>query len=130
MKPTDLAPTDYVYLATPYTKHPRGHAAAYADACFYAGELITAGFNVFSPIAHGHGLSVHAGIPATDHEVWMKIDRPMMAHAAALVIAPMDGWRESKGIAEEIKTFRAAGKPVLMLVLDNFAGAWLVEYVG
>jgi hypothetical protein len=103
----------FYYLATVYSKHPDGLEAAFAEAAKEAARFLLAGIPVFCPIAMSHPIAVHGGLGATDHEFWMKADRPFMQAAKGLIVCRMPGWEESRGIAEEIEAFRAAGKPVL-----------------
>jgi hypothetical protein len=37
-----------------------------------------------------------------DHEFWMKQDIPMLARAERLMVLMIDGWKQSRGVAEEI----------------------------
>jgi len=39
----------------------------------------------------------------------------MMARCDSLIVAHMDGWAESKGIAHEVEFFAKAGKPIFDL---------------
>lgn len=100
-----------VYLASPYTKYPKGLLAAFRDVSSIAGRLAKQEVRVFSPIVYAHVLAVQGGINPIDHSFWMTFDRPFMDACGAMLIARMDGWGESKGIAEERAIFHAAGKP-------------------
>lgn len=103
---------EYHYLATGYTKNPKGIEGAYRDACKWAGQFIQAGIPVFSPIAHSHGIAVHGGLDPLDHRIWLPADKPMIEGAAGLIVVMSDDWKESIGIAYEIAEFHKAGKPV------------------
>jgi hypothetical protein len=105
----------YWYLATPYTLYPLGREEAFKMACRVTADLFRAGVPVFSPIAHSHPIAMHGGIDPTDHETWMRADRPMMAAAHGLIVFKAAGWAQSKGVQVEIETFRRAGKPVLFM---------------
>lgn len=102
------------YLATPYTRYPQGHAAAFREACMAAARLMLEGVPVFSPIAHSHPIAHHM-LPddKTDHKLWMAMDGPVMAAAGGLIIYELESWRSSAGMAEEIRRFETAGKPVV-----------------
>ena len=111
------AKTDYLYVATVYTKHPGGFDAAFNDAAVAAAVLMRAGYRVHSPIVHGHVMSrvgkVDAHIPPEgQHDFWMAADLPAMHHAAALIVVKMPGWENSSGINYEIKKFIQAGKEI------------------
>lgn len=101
------------YVATPYSKYPRGLDAAFEDACKATASLLRMGINVYSPIAHTHPIAKHGGIDPLDHSIWLPADAPMMDAAEGLIVVKMEGWDESYGISEEIKAFRTAGKPII-----------------
>lgn len=100
------------YLATPYTKYPQGIEQAFIDASKLAARLIQSGLSVYSPIAHTHPIAIHGGIDPLDHKIWLPFDNAMMKAATFLLVAHMPGWEESYGIGEEIKFFKAMGKPI------------------
>ena len=103
------------YVGTPYTKYKDGTKEAYKMACRNTALLINAGIMAFCPIGHGEGLVDHGDIDAKDHDLWMRIDRPFMNAAVGLVVVMADGWQESRGLAEEIRTFRAQGKMIIYM---------------
>jgi hypothetical protein len=103
------------YLATPYSKYPRGLIAAFEDAANLAARLLQVGFRVYSPISHTHPLAVYGKIDPLDHAIWLPFDEAMMEASGALLVAEMSGWRTSKGVKHEIEFFTNAGKPVLYL---------------
>lgn len=103
------------YLATVYTVHPQGHEQAFKDAALAAAHLMQHNIRVFCPIAHTHPISYEGGLGNQDHAFWMAVDRPLMERCQGLIVVKMENWENSKGIAEEIETFRAAGKPILYM---------------
>lgn len=105
--------TGFFYLATPYTKWPAGIEDAYRMACREAARFIRAGIPVFCPIAHSHPIAVHGKIDPLSHAIWLAAGAPLMAAARGLIVVRAIGWEDSYGIAEEIKAFKAAGKPIL-----------------
>jgi hypothetical protein len=109
---TNIAPKNLAYLATPYTRYPAGIYAAFADAAKLAARLILAGVKVYSPIAHTHPLAIHGNLDPLDLAIWIPFDEAMMERADVLIVAHMEGWEESKGIAHEIRHFEAGGKPI------------------
>lgn len=101
------------YLATPYTKYPDGGiAGAFAAAAKLAARLLVAGVNVYSPIAHTHPLAMFGNLDPLDHNIWLPFDEAMMGKADVLVVAHMEGWESSKGIAHEVAYFTRANKPI------------------
>ena len=110
MKLTDLK---YAYLSTPYRKHPKGIFGAYIEACKVAAKLDLAGINFYAPVVDTHGIAVHGGINAKDHSFWLQRDFKRAEYCDAMLIAEMDGWQESFGIAEEAKFFRSKRRPII-----------------
>lgn len=110
------------YLATPYSKYKGGDLnAAFEDASRLAAELLAAGIRVYSPIAHTHPLAIHGNLDPLDHSIWLPFDEAMMDAADCLIVAHMDGWDTSFGIAHEVKFFEDAGKPIFDLDPDSTA---------
>lgn len=105
------------YLASPYAKYATGKRDAYESACEYAHDLIVAGVPVFSPIAHSHSIAKVCRMDKDSHDLWMPQDLAILAGANGVLIAPMAGWRTSKGIAMEIEEAKRLSKPVYMLDL-------------
>jgi hypothetical protein len=104
------------YLATPYSKYQGGNLeAAFVAASKIAADLLVVGYRVYSPIAHTHPLAIHSGLDPLDHSIWMPFDEAIMDAADALMVAQMEGWRESFGINHEIEFFKAARKPIVYL---------------
>lgn len=103
------------YLATPYTKYKTGIEQAFIDSAKLAGLLLRCGVKCYSPITHCHAIAMHGKINPLDHSIWLPFDEAMMKAADALIVAHMDGWQESFGIAHEIKVFEDAGKPIFDL---------------
>lgn len=118
--PTPATPRPFLwYLATPYSASPDGMDVAHGRAVLALGELLKRGVKVFCPITHGH----HAGsMLPRDHDFWMDVDRPFMDRCDGLLVLQQPGWASSRGIAEEIATFRRAGKPVVHSLAPNMTG--------
>lgn len=101
------------YLASPYT-----HAEAvvrhqrFKLACEVAARMMMYGECVFSPIAHSHPIEQTGVIRCPDHAFWMKQDRAILKHADKLAVLMLDGWKDSKGVQEEIATATAMGIPI------------------
>lgn len=110
-----LAKFGVVYLASPYTRFPRGLEMAFIEVCRIAAKMVKAGVKVYSPIAHTHPIATHGSICKTDHSLWLPFDFALMRKADALCVAKMEGWEHSFGVAEEIQMFRADQKPIFYL---------------
>ncbi len=113
-KPEVKKPFTFWYLATPYSKYPDGHEAAFRMAARVTARLVMRRVPVFCPIAHSHPVSEFVmGVDKTDHDFWMNVDRPMMDAASGLLIYCDTGWETSRSVQEEIRAFKEAGKPVV-----------------
>jgi nucleoside 2-deoxyribosyltransferase len=123
--PIDLTRHRLVYLGSPYTKYATGLDAAFQDVCAIAAELLKEGVKVYSPIAHTHPIAIHGNLDPRNHDIWLPFDQAMMDAADAMVIADMDGWRESYGVRFEIETFQRAGKPVYFRDRMGFVSDYL-----
>lgn len=109
----------YWYLANPYSRYRDGIEVSFEMISAIAAELVCDGVPVFSPISHSHPIAVHGGVDPLDHTIWMPLDEPMMKAAHGLIVAKMHGWEESYGVGVEIREFRAAGKPILFMEVDD-----------
>ncbi len=105
----------YWYLATPYSKFPSGIDRAFEAACKESALLIRNRVPIYCPIAHTHPIAMEGDIDPFDHTIWLPADRPMMDAACGLIVCQMETWDISYGIAEEIKVFTAAKKPVIYM---------------
>jgi len=107
-----------IYLASPYS-HPDSvvREKRFHDSCRVATQLLAAGHTVFSPIVHGHSLVGH-GLP-TDWSFWERFDRDHLVRCDEVVVLMLDGWRESVGVAAEIRIAGELGKPVRYLAPDG-----------
>jgi len=100
------------YLATPYTHPDRAiMQARFEQACRLTAVLIAVGHVVFSPIVHCHSIATICKLPGNIN-YWQFYDRAMLSKAAKLVVAKMDGWETSAGIAYEIKLAAELNIPV------------------
>jgi len=104
------------YLATPYSKYEGGNLElAFRDAARLAANLMLAGIRVYSPIAHTHPLAVYGNVDPLDHDIWLPFDEAMMQRCDVLIVAQMNGWKESKGIDHEIKFFAERRRTIFLL---------------
>lgn len=117
------------YLASPYSKFvPReGCSDIYSsydwashDIEKIAGDMLISGMVVISPIASSHHIEKHlAKNPNVDqgylksHAFWMPIDERIYDRCEYAVIAMMDSWEVSTGMAIEFGQITASGKQVM-----------------
>lgn len=103
------------YLGSPYSHpDPAVMLQRFHRVVREAAKLMDAGETVFCPIAHSHPIGLELG-KAVDHEFWMRQDIPILAVCARIKVLCLDGWRESRGLAQEINTARALYKPVFYI---------------
>lgn len=100
-----------IYLATPYShEDPLVRLARYEIAVEATSTLFRKGFFVYSPIVHGHPITVKGfGHQFTDWAQWNEL---MIWRSDQMVVVQMLGWETSKGIAAEVKIAERLGKPV------------------
>lgn len=102
----------YVYLASPYSHHdPTVREARFQAVCRLAAGLMNMGMVVYSPIAHTHPIAVSHALPTT-WAFWQRMDSVFVLKADRLLVACLDGWKESTGVQAEIKLATEAGIPV------------------
>lgn len=104
------------YLASPYSSTDiRVVEERFLQACRAATWLIERGYVVFSPIAHSHQISAHAGI-STAWEVWQPQCVGILDRADELIVLELDGWGKSIGVKAEIELAIKRDIPVLRLI--------------
>jgi hypothetical protein len=54
-------------------------------------------------------------------------DAPFMRAAYGILVLQADGWDQSFGVAEEIKVFKAANKPVRLLPPKDLSNATVLQ---
>jgi hypothetical protein len=67
---------------------------------------------VFAPISYTHPIEQHM-MERQTHEFWMKQDYPFLVASCGVIVLMIDGWRESRGVQEEIKVASYLGKPIV-----------------
>ncbi len=107
----------YYYLVSPYTKFPLGIEAAWYLACEESARLIAAGLPVYSPIAHGHAISVHGGCLIDEHDWkrWIELDEIVIAQSRGVIILRAESWKLSDGIRHERDIANDLKKPIIWM---------------
>jgi hypothetical protein len=110
-----LSTDGFWYVASPYS-HPdadvrdkRAHDVN--DVC---GRLLAEGVHVYSPIWATHRACIRHELPK-DHLFWLAFNKAFIDPATGVLVADINGWRESKGCSQEIEYARQLGKPVYLL---------------
>ncbi len=103
------------YLASPYSAPTDAEREArFHDVCVAAAILMNAGHHVLSPIAHSHPIAVHGLLP-TEFAWWAEYDHALLDRCDELWVLTLPGWRESRGVTDEIAYARARGIPVKLV---------------
>ena len=103
-----------IYIAQPYShEDPAMREWRYQQALKVAARLMLQGWAVFSPIAHTHPIERETG--KQSHDFWLRQDIAVLRHAAKLVVLMLPGWKESKGVAEEIAVAKANKIPIELM---------------
>ena len=103
----------YWYVATPYTRFPAGLEAAFVLAARSAGDLMKEGIPVYAPIAHTHPVAVYGEMDKVDHDLWVRVDQPLLDAASGIIVVTAESWEISRGVAHEIRVMEKSGKPVV-----------------
>lgn len=110
-----------IYLAAPYSHH---HAdvreSRVAETTRVAARLMEQGHVVFSPITHGHECAKYLPKALVEnHDFWIQQCLPMLEDCDLMVVVPLEGWRESRGIMLEQATARMAKIPCFIWQEDH-----------
>lgn len=102
-------PNPLIYLGTPYWhENPKVRKARFKKASRAAGELMSIGFRVYSPISHSHVIAQLCKLP-NDWEFWQKQCLSMLALCDVLVVLQLKGWDRSVGLRAEINFAQERG---------------------
>lgn len=102
-----------IFLASPYS-HPSANVRGerFLQAATAAGNIILNGYNVFSPISHSHYIFELVPATGSSWEQWAEINHEMIDLSTEVWVLALNGWEQSKGVANEIEYAGATGKPV------------------
>lgn len=104
-----------IYLASPYTSTKlETEELRFIDACLMAAKLINKGYFVFSPIVHFHPVKKY-GILKGDFKTWKKTNHCFLSLCDEFWILTLEGWKESKGIKQEILWAKDLKLPIVYL---------------
>jgi hypothetical protein len=107
------------YLASPYTAYKGGMEQAFIDVAILAGRLFAIGIPTFSPIAHAYPYVKYGNLDPFDYPAWKPIQERLMDACDSLIVAHMDGWESSVGIAHEVAYFERSKKPIFDLNVET-----------
>lgn len=115
----------YIYLASPYTHADNvTRSQRFTAAGRAAAYIARMGHVVFSPIVHGWNLETHGlwGVEFS-HKFWMRQCAPLLHNSKTMVLLPLQGWKDSKGVAEEIEYCHMTKKQIIEFPADFYAKA-------
>ena len=108
-----------IYLPSPYSSDdPAIRQWRFEAACKATAQMLRAGLIVWSPVIHSHPLTNY-GLPG-DWQFWQSYDRAYLGASSALAVLTLDGWRESEGVASEIKMANELGIPFWTIEPERF----------
>lgn len=100
------------YLASPYTNDDKKIVEFRVKKTNKAAaELMSQGHIVFSPISHSHHMAMENDMPTT-FEFWKKQNHAFIDWCDGVYILELQGWKESKGVADEMEYAIKTGKPI------------------
>lgn len=103
-----------IYLATPYADPSEGVVARRVQIINKVTiSLLERGQPVFSPITYGCPLK-QLGINFKQED-WYRFDLQILAKCSMLMVAKLDGWRQSRGVRLEIAEAQRLGMPIVYL---------------
>ena len=96
-------PESFIYLASPYSSDkPMERAIRHLMAEAATAYIIIAGFPTYSPIVHGHRMSIDHGID-DQNILWNSLNEPFIRTCSELWVLMIEGWQESKGVQWEVE---------------------------
>lgn len=99
------------YLASPYTGRTAECASAregirFAETLYVASILLSRGRLIYSPVILGHTINQFMrdhSLPRPGWEFWMIWSKELLLMCDSVFVLCADGWRESRGVAQEIR---------------------------
>lgn len=104
------------YLASPYSSDDAlTRQLRYLMVVNVATQLVRDhGLTLIEPIAMSHHHAQMFGLPS-GYDFWKRRDRMLIDRSDGVVVALINGWKESVGVKDEIAYAQAQGKPVFYL---------------
>jgi len=103
------------YIISPFThKDKEIEKMRYETQGVLHSELILQGYTTIAPIEMCYHLHLRFGLPG-GYEFWQKRDRALIKVSDGVVVFKMNGWKESKGVTDEIQYAESLGKEVYYL---------------
>lgn len=106
------------YLASPYSGYAEGMHQAAEHAARVTNLLLDRGLIVLSPIVHGHHVDLWSLAPKS-HQFWMRQCLTLLPRCGGLIVAALNGWDKSEGVAREIELAVSRKIPIFYLDCDG-----------
>lgn len=107
-----MVKSEIEYLGLPYSdKNPLVEDWRAEVSNVIAVDLTKQGRIIFAPISAWHHIAKKYELPGT-FEYWLKLDEEFIKISKKLLIITLPGWKESKGVTEEIKLAKKYNIPV------------------
>lgn len=116
-----------IYLACPYTDPDQSVQVARANSAAITAAKIMAGGNAcYSPLSHGTAVAEFLPVKfVVSHRFWMEQCIAVLRHCDEVWVLPLIGWRQSKGVEEELRLARQLDLPINM-IQDHDGGVELL----
>lgn len=115
--------TDLIYLASPYSAPTaEERQQRFELVCKKAAELMDQGHKIFCPIAHSHPIEVHGMDHIHSGEFWLEQDFAILEHCSMMWVYCLPGWKQSKGIKQEMDFAKRRGIPVRFIYTETNCG--------
>jgi nucleoside 2-deoxyribosyltransferase len=111
--------TKLLYLASAYTGNERQQNLRQHITTYVAAALAEKGLVVYSPITHGHRLSEYLPPGIQSHEFWMMQCLPILERCDELWVLQSGGWRQSRGVQEEVAFAARLHIPTFYITATN-----------
>lgn len=79
---------------------------------------MASGHFVYCPIINTHKIAIDYALDY-EFEWWEAFNRAFIETSAGIVVADMDGWKESRGVQYEIELAKSLGLPVWLMGLEG-----------
>lgn len=102
-----------IYLCTVYSSGANGDKKVLEERYLKAMDFVAhyKHRHVYSPILHCHPMAMKYDFPK-DYDFWRQKDEAFIRAADEVWVLMSYGWKESKGITEEIQYAKSIGKRV------------------
>lgn len=119
---------ELIYLASPYSHpDPDMREARFDAVCAATAAMMRDGLLVYSPIAHGHAITMRNDLPL-DWQFWSALCEAFVSRCDRLWVLTLGGFDQSVGVAAEVKIAEKLGKPLDFIEWDGERYSVSVSY--